>query len=59
MMQAWIRETSSFFIDEERPIVEEIENGIYIVRAREKGGVYCPDTGFSAPPSSTEEVGYE
>ncbi len=59
LMQNWIRETNSFVIDESRPTVEELEEGIYIVRSQGSGNIYSEETGFAVPPSSKEEAEFE
>jgi CRISPR-associated endonuclease/helicase Cas3 len=56
LMQKWIMETSSFLIDETRPEVEELEEGIYIVNPQGYGKIYSKETGFILPPSSNEEM---
>lgn len=59
LMQNWIRETNSFLVDETCPAVEELEEGIYIVRSQGVGEIYNEETGFAVPPSSKEEAEFE
>jgi CRISPR-associated endonuclease/helicase Cas3 len=59
LMQEWIRETNSFLIDDSRPAVEELEEGVYIVHPQGLGNIYSKDTGFIVPHSSSEEGQYE